>query len=53
MGNCYLIDHISEDLIHIDITCNIEESQQKYRLGTVSNRLLGLKHVLPDPNLLQ
>ena len=23
------------------ITCNLEEPQQKYRLGTVSNRLLG------------
>ena len=37
MGN-----HIAEDHIHTDIiTCNIEELQQKYRLGTVSNRLLG------------
>ena len=26
--------------IYIDITCNTEEPQQKYRLGTVSNRLL-------------
>ena len=50
MGECYSADHI-----HKDITCNIEEPQQKYRLGTVSNRLLGggggLKHVLLDPNL--
>ena len=37
MGNCYLIDHniIAEDHIHTDITCNIEEPQQKYRMGTV------------------
>ena len=41
MGNIYSIDHIAEDHIHTDITCNIEEPQQKYRLGTVSNRLLG------------
>ena len=60
MGNCYSADHIDEDHIHTDIhvTCNIEEPQQKYRLGTVSNKLLGgggggggLKHVLLDPNL--
>ena len=36
----YSIDHIAEDHIHTDITCNIEEPQQKYRLGTCSNRLL-------------
>ena len=43
MGNCYSADHIAEDHIHTDITCNIEEPQQKYmyRLGTVSNRLVG------------
>ena len=41
MGNFYSIDLIAEDHIYIDITCNIEEPQQKYRLGTVSNRLLG------------
>ena len=40
MGNCYSIDHIAGDHIPTDITCNIEEPQQKYRLGTVSNRLL-------------
>ena len=40
MGNCYSIDHNAEDHIHTDITYNIEEPQQKYRLGTVSNRLL-------------
>ena len=57
MGKCYLINHIAEDHIHTDIICNTEEPQQKFRLGTVSNRLLGvggwegLKHVLPaDPN---
>ena len=54
MGNYYSTDHIVEDHIHTDITCNIEEPQQKYRLGTDSNRLLGggggLKLVLPDPN---
>ena len=38
--NCYSTDHIAEDNIHTDITCNIEEPQQKYRLGTASNRLL-------------
>ena len=62
MGNCYPSDHIGEDHIHTDITCDTEEPQEKYRLGTVSNRSLGgggwdvggdwgLKHVLPDPNL--
>ena len=36
-----VIDHIAADHIHIDIkTCNIEESQQKYRLATVNNRSL-------------
>ena len=28
MGNCYLVDHIAEDLIYADITCNIEKTQQ-------------------------
>ena len=44
--------HIAEDHIHTDITCNTEEPQQKYRLGTVSNRLMGggLLRVLLDPN---
>ena len=60
MGNCYSIDHIAEAHLHTDITCNIEEPRQKYRPGTVSNRLLcvcvgggggrGLKHVSLDPN---
>ena len=39
MGNYYSTDHIAENHIHTDITYNTEESQQKYRLGTVSNRL--------------
>ena len=41
MGYCYSADHIAEDNIHTDITCNIEEPQQEYRLGMISNRLLG------------
>ena len=36
MGNCYFV-HIAKDYIHTDITCNIEEPQLKYCLGTVSN----------------
>ena len=39
MGSCYSADHTAEDHIHTDITCNIEEPQQKYCPGTVSNRL--------------
>ena len=36
MHSCYLGDHIAGGPIHTDITtCNIEESQQTYRLGTV------------------
>ena len=38
MGSCYSGDHIHED----NTTCNIEEPQQKYRLGTVNNIILGL-----------
>ena len=41
MGNCYSIDLIAIDHMHTGITCNIEEPQQKYRLGTVSYKLLG------------
>ena len=46
MGSCYSDDHIAEDHnytnVHMDITTfNIAELQQKYYLGTVSNRLLG------------
>ena len=37
MSSCYSDDHIAEDYIHTDITTlNIEEPQQKNRLGTVS-----------------
>ena len=41
MGSFYSGDHNAEDHIHTDITYNIEESQEKYCLGTVSYRLLG------------
>ena len=46
MGNCYSTDHIAEDHIQTDTTCTtctciIEEAQQKYHHGMVSNRLLG------------
>ena len=42
MDNCYSVDHIAEDHIQTNIICNTEEvSQQKYHLGTVSNRLPG------------
>ena len=41
MGSCYSGDHIIRDHIHTDITtCNTEASQQKHRLGTVSNSFL-------------
>ena len=41
MGICYSRDHIDGDHIHTDITAyDIKEPQQKYRLGTASNRLL-------------
>ena len=41
MGNCNSANHIAKDHIHTDVTCNTEEpQQQKYGLGTVSNRLL-------------
>ena len=30
MGNYYSADHTTEDHIHTDIACNIEEPQQKY-----------------------
>ena len=40
MGSCYIGDHIAEDSLQTDITiCNIEKPQQKYHLGTVSDRL--------------
>ena len=39
MGSCNSGDHTAEDNTHTDITtCYIEKQQQKYRLGTVSNR---------------
>ena len=38
MGKWYSAYHIAKDHIHTDITCNTEEPQQKYRLGTVSNK---------------
>ena len=37
MGNCYSTNHIAEDHIYTDI----EAPQQKYRLGTASDRFLG------------
>ena len=41
MVSCYSGDHIAEDHIDTDIIiCKSEESQQKCRLGTVSNRYL-------------
>ena len=40
-GSCCSGKYIAEDHIHTDITCNIEETKQQYRHGTVSNRLLG------------
>ena len=40
MGSCNSCGHIAEDYIHINITtCNIEEPKQKYRLGTVQDKL--------------
>ena len=52
MGNWYSADHIAKDHVHTDMTCNSAEPQQKYRLGTVSNRLLGgsLTRFFLDPN---
>ena len=55
MDNCYSGDHKAESPLHMDITkCNIEEPQQKLRIGTVSNFLMGLgwglKYVLLNPN---
>ena len=43
MGRSSSTGHIAEDHVHTDITCNIEEPQQKYmyRFETASNRLLG------------
>ena len=37
MGDCYSSDNVTGDHIYKAITSrNIEESQQKYRLGTVN-----------------
>ena len=42
MGSCFAGDHIAGDHIHTGIiTCRIEDLQQKYRLGTVNNRIPG------------
>ena len=42
MGSFNLGYHIAEAHIHTDFTaCDIEEPSEKYRIGTVSNRLLG------------
>ena len=43
MGNSYSNNYTAEDYIHRSIThlYNIEEPQPKYRIGTVSNRLMG------------
>ena len=57
MANCYSVDYIAEDHICTDIACNIEKPQQKYRLETVSYRLLGALTSFtgskPRPKLLQ
>ena len=51
MGSCYLGDHIAGDHINTDITtCNNEEPQQKYRLGTEVIDNWGIEHILQDPN---
>ena len=43
MDSCYSGDHITRDYIHRDIkSYNIEDSQQKYRLGTVKHSLPGV-----------
>ena len=41
MGSCYSGERIAEDNMLTDIIPNINKSQKKYRLGTVSNILLG------------
>ena len=47
MGSCDSGDDIPEDHIHTDITtCNIEEPQQKYRLGTVITGIFYWIHTL-------
>ena len=43
MGRCNSGDRIAENHIHTDTTLyNRELSEQKNRLGTISNRLLGV-----------
>ena len=38
MGSCNLGDLIAGGHIYVDMTtCNIQEPQQKYRLGTITN----------------
>ena len=51
MGNRFSLIILLKTL-YIDGTCSIEEPQQKYCLGTASNRLLGLgmTDALPDLN---
>ena len=50
MSNSFSVDHTALDHIQTGITtCNIEESHQKYRLETVSNRLLGAKTSFTGP----
>ena len=42
MGSCFSGAHNDGDHTRTDITiCTFEEPHQKYRLGMVSNRLLG------------
>ena len=53
MDNWHPADHFTEGHIHSGITCNIEEPQQKYHLGTVSNRLLGVGGRLSMFNWIQ
>ena len=39
MGNRHSGDNTAEDHVHKDLTtCYTEEPQQKFRLGTVSNK---------------
>ena len=53
MDCCYSVDHIAEDHIHKNTTCNTEEPQQKNRIGTVRNWLLaGFNMFLFKPSAL-
>ena len=41
MESCYTGYHTAGDYIHVNIIkCNMEEPQKKYRLATVSKRLV-------------